>query len=105
VQRFSTSGQKYAHIQMSPDGLTVYGTRFIDGLVLIDAVDVLSGDVVGTEQVAGPMTRPTNFNAHAVYLIDNWDVRGVSRGNVDTLWEVTRGSIGCRWVAMWPGDS
>jgi hypothetical protein len=104
VQRFSRSPETYSHLQMAPDGLTVYGTRFVDGIVWVDAVDVLCGDLIGTECIAGPMTRPNFFNAHAVYLIDNWDVRGVSRGHVDTLWEVTRGSIGCRWVAVWPGE-
>lgn len=86
---------------MSTSGLVLYGTRFINNFVYVDALDVLSGNVIAKEKLAGPMTRPACFNSHAVYLIDSWDVRAASRGDVDTLWEVTRGGVGCRWGASW----
>lgn len=97
VQRFSIDDQQYMHLQMAPDGLTVYGTRFAKSTVIVDAVDVLTARVFKSEKVAGPMGIPAKISAHAVYLLERWKVRAVSRGNVDALWETTRGSIGCHW--------
>lgn len=103
IRTFSDDLSVYKHIQMAPDGLSIYVTRFEKdpalwkGLVLVDVIDVISGTVVATETVAGPMACPEVFNPQAVYLTGVNDVQGISRGDVDTLWECTRGCVGLHW--------
>jgi hypothetical protein len=103
VRTFSEDISTYKHLQMAPDGCSMYGTRYEEGssprkgYVLVDAIDVISGERVATEMVAGPMACPELFNPQAAYLTSRSVVRGISRGNVDALWECTRGGVGCHW--------
>jgi hypothetical protein len=106
LRTFSEDDSHHLHLQVAPDGLALYATRYAgdgeSGTVHVDAFDMLSGLVVGSEAVAGPMACPDVFNSQAVYLIRPAEVRGLSRGCVDALWESTRGSIGCRWSTRPP---
>lgn len=110
VRGFSEGAMRYKHLQMAGDGLSVYATRFVRGggagadagagergVVVVDAIDAVSGAALATATVAGPMLCPDAFNPQAVYLVGESDVRGISRGGVDALWECTRGGVGCHW--------
>lgn len=99
IQDFSRLSRSvdYEFLQMAPDALTVYGTRMFADQIVMDAVDVLSGSVVKTVTVTGPVQPPKEFSPHANFLLDGNILHTVSRGEVDVLWLTTRGSLGCGW--------
>lgn len=105
VQEFSLAQRqtRYEQLQVSPDALTIYATRFTRGCVMMDALDVLSGRKIKTVALTGPVLTPERFSPHAVFLLPNRELRTVSRGDVDVLWETTRGSLGCGWKAIFHG--
>lgn len=105
LRTFSENLNSFKHIQLGLNGLTLYGTRFCRscpltnrGTIYVDAYDVVTGDMLSTKEMAGPLKCPDDFNSQAVYLTSPSTVRAVSRGDVDALWESTRGSVGCRWA-------
>lgn len=109
LRTFSENLKTFKHIQLATNGLTLYGTRFSSlnteankGNIYVDAYDVVTGEVLATKEMAGPLKCPDNFNSQAVYLTSPSTVRAISRGDVDALWESTRGSVGCRWATPQP---
>lgn len=109
LRTFSENLKTFKHIQLATNGLTLYGTRFCSlnteankGYIYVDAYDVVTGEVLATKEMAGPLKCPDNFNSQAVYLTSPSTVRAISRGDVDALWESTRGSVGCRWATPQP---
>lgn len=100
------SSANYENLQMSPDAQTMYGTRMEDDRIKMDAVDVLSGRVLKTVSLTSTAVHPPkHFSAHSIYLLPNRRLHTVSRGNVDVLWDTTRGSLGCGWSSHLVEDS
>lgn len=99
VQDFCAIGSTIAYdqVQTAPDALTVYGTRVSRNRIVMDAIDVLSGLVLKTEPLTGDLMVPTCFAGHFVFTFPNQKLAIMSRGWLDTLWETTRGYLGCGW--------
>ncbi|CDF36545.1 unnamed protein product [Chondrus crispus] len=91
------SSVRYEGMQMSSDGQIIYGTRMAEDRIVMDAVDVLTGRVLKTVNVTGQVHRPPAFSAHSVYLMPNRYIHTVARGQLEVLWESSRGSAGCGW--------
>lgn len=87
----------YGSMQLSSDGQTIYGTRMVQEKIVMDAVDVLTGRILKTVNVTGRVHRPPKFSAHSVYLLPNRCIHAVARGQLEVLWESSRGSVGCGW--------
>lgn len=100
VQDFQklSEGIIYDHIQAAPDALTLYGTRIREGRVSMDAIDTLSGRVIKTVVLGGPLATSVGFSGHSVFVVSNRVIYAVSRGCVDVLRETTRGTLGCAWI-------
>lgn len=99
IQDFSCLSRimQYEFTQIAPDALTVYGTRMCADRILMDAIDVLSGSIIKTVIVTGPIVVPKQFSSHASFLVHENVLHTVSRGWVDALWQTTRSSLGCGW--------
>lgn len=99
IQDFRKVSSKvaYEQIQMAPDGLTLYGTRMRDSRITMDAIDVLTGTALKTVVLTEAVNAPKQFLPHAVYMLPDHVLLTVARGNLDALWETTRGSLGCGW--------
>lgn len=107
IQDFSKLSQlvEYEHLQMSPDALTIYGTRVSNGCIVMDAIDILSGTTLKTVSITGRVHSPMNISPHSIYILPDRQLYTVSRGCVDVLWETTRGSLGCGWSAELDPDA
>ncbi|CAN8074315.1 unnamed protein product [Agarophyton chilense] len=99
VQDFNriASTVSYDQIQTAPDGLTLYGTRWAKARVNMDAIDVISGFVLKTEVMTENLAAPAHYSCDSVYILPDKNLVAMSRGKLDSFWETTRGSLGCRW--------
>lgn len=102
IQDFGTISEEsiLESIQTAPDARTVYATRMDESTIKMDAIDAGSGSVIKSVTLADGVHQPKQFSAHSIYLLPHRRLHTVSRGNLDVLWDTTRGSLGCGWTSF-----
>lgn len=89
--------RSYEHLYMAPDGQSIYGSWVQGETIFMDAIDVLSGCVLKTVFVMETDDAMERFSGQSAYLLQSDRLLAISKGRVDALWEMTRGSLGCGW--------